>query len=207
MIKSKIFILLLAIIFCSCNSCGFFENEEVQCYLGTNEMVLNDKDEITMIVVGGNHPGEIKMLEGYAAKATLDFSKIAMNVWRPPLKKYEARQGFSFLILEPESYPHTYYFEYDLTDPNKDTFDYFVQGTTYTETKACSKRYSSGLIFPDIKDGIEVKRLKGYVTIEKFGEVNDFIIGSFEMEFEDIKDNKRILKDGKFKIIRRPDRR
>ena len=204
-LRLSLIIIIVAMMY-GCTSCGIIGEEEVTCNTGVKEFELYKDDEVTMTVEGGPSEGKLKMLEGLAYKDTLDYNKLAISVWRPPLSKDEFDQTLSIVVLEPDSYPHTYYYNYGLTNPDNDTFDYFVHGTNYKERKACIKGHSSGLVYPVIEEGIEKKSLKGYVTFDKFGEVGDFIIGSFELEFEDIKGNKRILKNGKFKIKRRPDR-
>lgn len=207
MIKLRsIIILVIVTMLYGCSSCGIIGEEEVSCDIGVKENKLSKDDEITTTLTGGPGEGELRMLEGWAYKDTLDYNKIGMTVWRPPLSKDEYDQTLSIVVLEPDSYPHTYHFNYDLTDPNNDTFDYFVHGTNYKERIACIKGHNSSLVYPQIENGIEKKSLKGYVTFEEFGEVGDFIIGSFDLEFEDIKGNKRTLKNGKFKIRRKADR-
>lgn len=198
-----VLIAITALLTLSCNK----KNKEEWCIIGAQENVFDKDDIYTAELHGGTHPGKVRFNEGWAYKGTLDFNKIAITGHRYSENRNGIGKFIAILLPEPESYPYTFVYDYDYTNPEKDNYSNFVHGTNYTEEKACTLGYDSGLIYPNksVYD-IEQKIVKGYVTVEKFGDVGDYIIGNFELEFEDMHGNNRKLKNGYFKIKRKPDR-
>ena len=204
--KTKILIILTMFMLLSCTACnGLFRDDKV-CYFGDGEYKLSSEEYASMVIDDGKKQTEINMEEGWAERSTLDFNKVGFNVIKPSYKKDELYYSISILWPEPDKYPFTYEFDYDISDLDKDKFNYFVHSSKYSEETACTPDNESPLVFPVIENSIETKSLKGFVTVEEYGDIGNFIIGTFELQFEDVKGNIRIIKDGKFKILRSPDR-